>query len=51
MIDITSINCEIGTEVILFDQITTAADLADLSNTISYEVLTGLSPRIKRVYI
>ncbi len=51
MIDITSINCEIGTEVILFDQITTAANLADLSNTISYELLTGLSPRIKRVYI
>ena len=50
MVDLDSIACSVGTEVILFDENTTAADFSALNNTISYEILTGLNPRIKRVY-
>ena len=50
MIDLGSIDCAVGTEVILFDKNTTAADFAATGNTISYEILTGLNSRIQRVY-
>lgn len=50
MIDLGTIRCDVGTEVILFDKNTTAAAFAATGNTISYEILTGLNPRIKRVY-
>ena len=50
MIDLGSIDCAVGTEVILFDKNTTAADFAATGNTISYEMLTGLNSRIQRVY-
>jgi alanine racemase len=50
MIDLGSIRCDVGTEVILFDKNTTAADFAATGNTISYEILTGLNSRIQRVY-
>ena len=50
MIDLGSIDCAVGTEVILFDKNTTAADFAANGNTISYEMLTGLNSRIQRVY-
>jgi len=50
MIDLGSIRCDVGTEVILFDKNTTAADFAATGNTISYEILAGLNYRIQRVY-
>ena len=50
MIDLGSIDCAVGTEVILFDKNTTATDFAATGNTISYEMLTGLNSRIQRVY-
>ena len=50
MIDLGSIDCAVGMEVILFDKNTTAADFAATGNTISYEMLTGLNSRIQRVY-
>ena len=50
MVDISNINCKEGDEVIIFDDKNlTAEDLGDLTNTISYEVLTSISNRIKRV--
>jgi alanine racemase len=51
MIDLGSIPCSIGTEVVLFDENHTAVEFTSVSNTITYEILTGLNPRIKRVYI
>ncbi len=48
-------NVKIGDEVIIFGNkkecINTAEDLADLSNTISYEITTSLSNRIQRIPI
>lgn len=51
MIDLTSIDCPTGTEAIIFDQNFTASDFTAAANTISYEILTSLSPRVQRVYV
>ena len=48
MVDITDINCKEGDEVIIFGKQSTAEDLAGTANTISYELLTAISQRIKR---
>jgi alanine racemase len=51
MVNITNIDCKEGDEVIVFDQTTTAENLAETANTISYEILTAISQRIKRVFL
>lgn len=51
MLDVTEIN-EIteGDEVIVFGENPTIHDLAKWAETIPYEILTGISQRVKRVY-
>ena len=49
MVDITDINCQEGQEVIIFDSEHSAVTLSELAGTISYELLTGITNRIKRV--
>jgi alanine racemase len=54
MVDVTDIeHVKIGDQVILIgqqdDERTTADDLANLTGTISYEILTGISPRVPRI--
>jgi len=51
MIDITNIDCKEGDEVIIFDNSSSAAIIAEGAGTISYELLTAISPRVKRVII
>ena len=51
MIDVTEVDCEEGDEVVLFDKQTTAEVFAGAANTISYELLTGISQRVKRKFI
>lgn len=51
MVDITHIYCDEGDEVIVFDNNHTANDLAVSAGTISYEILTAISNRVKRCYI
>ncbi|GLB52708.1 hypothetical protein NBRC110019_17480 [Neptunitalea chrysea] len=51
MVDVTHIDCEEGDEVIVFDKIHTAEALAEAAETISYELITDLSKRIKRVFL
>jgi alanine racemase len=48
MVDITNIDCKEGDEVIIFDKTTTAEDFASTTNTISYEIITSISKRVKR---
>ncbi|WP_341217200.1 alanine racemase, partial [uncultured Wocania sp.] len=48
MINITNIDCREGDEVIIFDANYTAEDFAETVNTISYELITGISQRVKR---
>ncbi len=50
MVNITDIDCKEGDEVIIFDKKNTAEDLGKTTNTISYEVLTSVSQRVKRVF-
>ena len=51
MVDITNIDCKEGDEVIVFGNYPTAEEFAATANTISYELLTGLSQRIKRIVL
>ncbi|SDM93659.1 alanine racemase [Daejeonella rubra] len=50
MIDITGINAEEGDEVVVFNDVIRVEDIAKQLNTIPYEVLTGISQRVKRIY-
>lgn len=49
MVDVTEIPCEEGDEVIVFGETHTAEDLASSAKTISYELITSISQRVKRV--
>jgi alanine racemase len=51
MIDVTNIECKEGDEIVMFDKYHTAEDLARTSNTISYELITAISRRVKRLFI
>jgi Alr-MurF fusion protein len=50
MIDITNINAREGDEVIIFGKDLPITRLADEMGSIPYEILTGISQRVKRVY-
>lgn len=51
MIDITGIDCQEGDEVIIFGSCNKANTFAENANTISYELITGISQRVKRIFI
>ena len=51
MIDISSLDCKIGEYVNLIDERNTADCMAQIDNTISYEVLCGISARVPRTYL
>ncbi len=51
MIDITGIECKEGDEVILFGKSPTADEFSGNAGTISYELLTAISQRVKRVFL
>ncbi|WP_373519254.1 alanine racemase [Pricia sp.] len=51
MVDITEINCKEGDEVIVFGGNHTAEQFAKGAATISYELLTGISQRVKRMIL
>lgn len=50
MLDVTGITCKEGDDVIVFDSDHSIDDVAADMGTIAYEVLTNVSPRVKRVY-
>jgi alanine racemase len=49
MIDITNIQCSEGDEVILFNSQEMILAMANAAETISYEILTAISQRVKRL--
>jgi alanine racemase len=51
MIDLTNVTAKEGDEVELFGSHVSIAELAQLANTIPYEILTSISRRVKRVYL
>lgn len=50
MIDVTDVDCKEGDEVIVFGENPSLTELAEKINTIPYEILTGISSRVKRVF-
>ncbi len=50
MIDVTDIECKEGDAVEIFGPNAPVDRLSDLLDTIPYEILTSVSPRVKRVY-
>ncbi len=51
MVNVTNINCKEGDEVIVFDANVTAEQLAKKAYTISYEIITAISQRVKRLIL
>lgn len=50
MIDVTDVECKVGDAVEIFGPGADVQRLADVLDTIPYEILTSVSPRVKRVY-
>ena len=50
LIDVTDIECHEGDQVEIFGEHLPVTVLSDVLDTIPYEVLTGVSNRVKRVY-
>lgn len=51
MVDVTDIEANEGDSVIVFGDQLSVIDLANTIGTIPYEILTSVSPRVKRVYV
>jgi alanine racemase len=49
MVNVTKIDCKEGDEVIVFNSQEMIQNIADISETIVYETLTAISPRIKKI--
>ncbi len=49
MVNVTHIDCKEGDEVIIFNETYSAASLAAAAGTISYELITGIAVRVKRI--
>jgi len=50
MIDVTDVDCKEGDSVEIFGKNLPVTVLSDILGTIPYEILTGISERVKRVY-
>lgn len=51
MIDVTDIEAREGDTAVLFGENLSVIELADSIDTIPYEILTSVSPRVKRIYV
>lgn len=50
MIDVTDLDVKEGDEVVIFGKNNPVSEMAEILGTIPYEILTGISERVKRVY-
>lgn len=50
-VDVTDVPCSEGDEVVVFGSAKQLCRMADAAGTIPYEILTSVSPRVKRVYV
>ena len=50
MIDVTDAQCQVGDKVEIFGKQLPIEQLSEARGTIGYEILTSISPRVKRVY-
>lgn len=49
MVNVTNFECKEGDEVVVFNNEYSASTLAESAGTISYELITGISARVKRI--
>ena len=49
-LDVTDVPCKEGDEVTIFGDVELLKQISEASGTIPYEILTSVSPRVKRVY-
>jgi len=49
-LDVTGVDCHEGDEVVLFGDARLLQQMSESAGTIPYEILTSVSPRVKRVY-
>lgn len=49
-LDVTDVDCQEGDEVIIFGDADLLKQMSQSSGTIPYEILTSVSPRVKRIY-
>ena len=50
MLDVTGIDCKEGDKVIVFGGQLPIQQIAEWCDTIPYEIMTGVSQRVKRIY-
>jgi alanine racemase len=50
MLNINNIDCKEGDEVIVFGEKPNLLEISNAIQSIPYEILTGISQRVKRVY-
>lgn len=50
MVDVTDISCQEGNEVIVLGERPNLQEMAETIGTIPYEILTGISQRVKRIF-
>lgn len=50
MVDVTHIDCKEGNSAVIFGEDPTVTFMAKQLNTIPYEILTGISQRVKRIF-
>ncbi|MDM8002279.1 MAG: bifunctional UDP-N-acetylmuramoyl-tripeptide:D-alanyl-D-alanine ligase/alanine racemase [Bacteroidota bacterium] len=51
MVDVTGLNARAGDEAEVFGANISIEEIASLCNTIPYEILTSIPPRVKRIYV
>ena len=49
-IDVTDVSCNEGDDVVIFGDADLLQEISKSAGTIPYEILTSVSPRVKRVY-
>ena len=50
MLDVTGIACNTGSKVVVFGKDNTIVEMAEKLDTIPYEILTTISPRVNRIF-
>jgi len=50
MVDVTDIDCKEGHEVIVFGKDPSVIHMAQVLETIPYEIMTSISQRVKRIF-
>ncbi|MFW6145555.1 MAG: alanine racemase C-terminal domain-containing protein, partial [bacterium] len=50
MVDVTGYDIKEGDEVVIFGDEIPVSELAEKLDTIPYEIFTGISNRVKRIY-